>query len=99
MNVVTGITSVFYRNSSTIALVTTGEGKFFSGLDLQFRDAISQQDWLEFISNVDGLLKRLATFPIPTIAAINGRVQSLSNVVAGHVNNQITTLVLQQLLL
>jgi Delta3-Delta2-enoyl-CoA isomerase len=54
------------------ALVTTGTGKFYSnGLDL---------DWLgrnpgeqgPYLDRVHGLLARLLTLPMPTVAAVNG---------------------------
>ncbi|WP_406277799.1 enoyl-CoA hydratase-related protein [Embleya sp. NBC_00896] len=54
------------------ALVTTGRGKFFSnGLDL---------DWLgehgdrlaPYVADVQVLLARLLTLPVPTVAAVNG---------------------------
>ena len=68
---------VISRNPSTCALVTTGDGKFFSnGLDLRLRTVIPQQEWVEFLGSASSLLKRLATFPVPTVAAINGRLQS-----------------------
>ena len=51
------------------ALITTGEGKFFSnGLDLQH--AISTPGF--FDNYYLKLLKRILTFPIPTVASING---------------------------
>lgn len=55
-----------------VALVTTGEGKFFSnGLDL---------DWMQepgaaddgFLDDVHRLLVRMLTFPAITVAAVNG---------------------------
>ncbi|RIA89025.1 ClpP/crotonase-like domain-containing protein [Glomus cerebriforme] len=51
------------------ALITTGEGKFFSnGLDLEH--AISTPGF--FDDYYLKLLTRILTFPIPTVAAING---------------------------
>jgi len=52
------------------ALVTTGEGKFFSnGLDLDYVLA-GHADFLPV--HFEPLLKRFLTFPIPTVAALNG---------------------------
>ena len=54
------------------ALVTTGQGRFYTnGLDL---------DWLaargdaaaRFLASLTRLLGRLVTFPVPTVAAVNG---------------------------
>lgn len=51
------------------ALITTGEGKFFSnGLDLEH--AITTPGF--FDDYYLKLLVRILTFPIPTVAAING---------------------------
>ncbi len=64
-----------YRNAKARVLVTTGDGKFYSnGLDLDWIvPSISTQNygptfhkkWTEFII-------RLLTFPMPTVAALNG---------------------------
>lgn len=53
-------------------LITTGGGKFFSnGLDLEWLLAhVDRADW--YASRVQGLLARLLTFPLPTVAAVNG---------------------------
>ena|SRR5436305_15256613 len=51
------------------ALITTGEGKFFSnGLDLEH--ALSTPGYFE--NYYLKLLIRILTFPMPTVAAING---------------------------
>jgi enoyl-CoA hydratase/carnithine racemase len=56
-----------------LALVVTGEGKFFSnGLDL---DAFSGEDssgLITYIEDVHALFARVLAFPVPTVAAING---------------------------
>lgn len=55
------------------ALVTTGEGKFYSnGLDL---DWLTQQPMDEvggFLTDFEGLFARLLQFPMITVAALNG---------------------------
>ena len=55
------------------ALVTTGDGKFYSnGLDL---DWLAQQEHaasMEFLATVLALFARLVGFPLPTCAAMNG---------------------------
>ncbi|CAI2167823.1 11173_t:CDS:10 [Funneliformis geosporum] len=57
------------NDSEPAALITTGEGKFFSnGLDLEH--AISVPGF--FDDYYLKLLTRVLTFPIPTVAAING---------------------------
>jgi enoyl-CoA hydratase/carnithine racemase len=54
------------------ALVTTGSGKFYSnGLDLDWLAAHSDQgDW--YVDQVQRLLARVLTAPVPTVAAVNG---------------------------
>lgn len=54
------------------ALVTTGEGKFYSnGLSLSLEDRGSKAN-MELIDQFHGLLKRMLIYPIPTVAAVNG---------------------------
>lgn len=54
------------------ALVTTGDGKFYSnGLDLDWLAAHSDQgDW--YVDEVQRLLARVLVAPVPTVAALNG---------------------------
>lgn len=54
------------------ALVTTGAGKFYSnGLDLDW--LINNSDQADaYISDVQELLARVLTLPVPTVATING---------------------------
>ncbi|GGL17484.1 enoyl-CoA hydratase/isomerase family protein [Nocardia jinanensis] len=53
-------------------LVTTGTGKFyFNGLDLDWLMANGDRvEW--YIAGVQELFARILTFPLPTIAAVNG---------------------------
>ncbi len=54
------------------ALVTTGEGKFYSnGLDLDWL-AAAGQDAAGFVDDVHRLLGRVTGFPAVTVAAVNG---------------------------
>lgn len=54
------------------ALVTTGEGKFYSnGLSLSLEDRGSKEN-MQLIDQFHALLKRILTYPIPTVAAVNG---------------------------
>jgi enoyl-CoA hydratase/carnithine racemase len=55
------------------ALVTTGEGKFYSnGLDLEWLMGPGGRDAEAFVSRVQRLFARLLTLSVPTVAAING---------------------------
>lgn len=54
------------------ALVTTGEGKFYSnGLDLDWL-AAAGRDVTSFVASVHRLLGRVIGFPAVTVAAVNG---------------------------
>lgn len=54
------------------ALVTTGEGKFYSnGLDLAWMGT-DGVDAIAFVRTVHRLLGRMLAFPRPTVAALNG---------------------------
>ncbi|MEU1548355.1 enoyl-CoA hydratase-related protein [Nocardia sp. NPDC005745] len=58
--------------SNAQALVTIGTGKFYSnGLDLDWLLANSERtEW--YVARVQELFARVLTFPLPTLAAING---------------------------
>lgn len=62
-------------STGAAALVTTGEGKFYSnGLDL---DWLSQQEHAEamnFLGTVLALFARFVSFPVATCAAVNGHM-------------------------
>ena len=69
---------LFHRNDQAQVLVTTGTGKFYSnGMDLQWFTPLSkagkeQKIW-DILKDVTSLIARILTFPMPTIAAINGK--------------------------
>lgn len=56
------------------AVVLTGEGKFFSnGLDLDWMMANAEEGGPALVANgLQALYKRLVTFPLGTVAAVNG---------------------------
>uniref|UniRef100_A0A2C9M1D0 Uncharacterized protein n=1 Tax=Biomphalaria glabrata TaxID=6526 RepID=A0A2C9M1D0_BIOGL len=61
------------RYESCKGLITTGVGKFYgNGLDLEWLANITPEDGLEFRSILNRCIKRLLSFPLPTLAAING---------------------------
>ena len=68
------------------ALVTMGEGKFYSlGLDLVGLAGLSAVEIQQFADDLQKMLLRLLTFPLVTVAAINGeshvwRVQNDSDI-------------------
>lgn len=53
-------------------LITVGDGKFYSnGLDLEWLIANDDRaDW--YVDRVQNLFGRILTFPLPTVAAVNG---------------------------
>lgn len=55
-----------------VALVTTGEGKFFSnGLDLETLTG-GGDGVMAYLASAQDLMARVLCFPLPTVAAING---------------------------
>lgn len=63
-----------FRNKEVKAMITTGEGKFFSnGLDLQSLISSSKEPKSQaFLQDAMQLIARILTFPAVTIAALNG---------------------------
>lgn len=61
-------------SSGPAALVTTGgEVKFYSnGLDLDWLRGEGKNEYPQFFNVVQNFFKRILSFPIPTVAAING---------------------------
>ena len=61
------------RSDFPTALVTCGEGKFYSnGLDLDWMAGAGQQAAIDNVQAVHALLGRMLTFPVITVAALNG---------------------------
>jgi len=55
------------------ALITTGEGKFYSnGLDLAWAAGRSADEVRQAMAGMHALFARLLTFPMATVAAVNG---------------------------
>jgi enoyl-CoA hydratase/carnithine racemase len=64
------------------ALVTTGTGKFYSnGLDLDWLGE-DQERWGPYLGRIYGLLGRMLTLPMPTVAAINGHAFAAGGILA-----------------
>jgi enoyl-CoA hydratase/carnithine racemase len=60
-------------SSGAAALVTTGSGKFFSnGLDLDWMVGEGRERVGEVLAGLNALFARLLTFPMATVAALNG---------------------------
>ncbi len=60
-------------DADAAALVTTGEGKFYSnGLDLDWLSHPDTESMASFVADVERLLARMLAFPLATVAACNG---------------------------
>ncbi len=72
------------ESSGPAALVTTGgEEKFYSnGLDLAWMGGEGAKDAPEFVKTVHKLFGRMLTFPVPTVAAINGHAFAAGGMLA-----------------
>ena len=56
------------------AVITTGEGKYYSnGLDLDYMLRLPQDEMVKFSSDINKLVARLLVFPAVTIAALSGK--------------------------
>ena len=65
------------------ALVTTGEGKFYSnGLDVAGLARLGAEGVRAFLADLDRLFARLLTFPVPTVAALNGHAFAAGGMLA-----------------
>ena len=69
------VRSFHCRYQDAKCLVTTGHGKYFStGVDVSLFGSQSSRDSIvEVLSALQQLLYRLLTFPLITVAAINGK--------------------------
>jgi enoyl-CoA hydratase/carnithine racemase len=62
-------------SSGAAALVTTGDGKFYSnGLDLDWLAQQEHAEAMKFLATVLALFARLVAFPVATCAAANGHL-------------------------
>ncbi|ESO95000.1 hypothetical protein LOTGIDRAFT_232141 [Lottia gigantea] len=60
-------------NTECKSLITTADGKFFSnGLDLDFLLKQDDNGTRKYFKDVRKLFERILTFPVPTLAALNG---------------------------
>jgi enoyl-CoA hydratase/carnithine racemase len=70
-------------SSGPAALVTVGAGKFYSnGLDLAWMAGDGRSDLPRFLPDVLRLLGRLLSFPLPTVAALNGHCMAAGAMLA-----------------
>lgn len=65
------------------ALVTTAAGKHYSnGFDLTFLGSLEIDELMAFMDRTSRALGRLLTFPIPTVAALNGHAFGIGALLA-----------------
>ena len=70
-------------STSPAALVTTGQGKFYSnGLDLEWMFGEGRDRIAEHVANVHDTLLRVLTLPMITVAAINGHAFAAGGMLA-----------------
>ncbi|XP_033754706.1 enoyl-CoA delta isomerase 3-like [Pecten maximus] len=73
INEMTKILDDIERNKDVKAVITTGEGKFYSnGLDLKWMTSETEDVVNNFRKNLGNLQWRLTHFPLPTVALLNG---------------------------
>lgn len=64
-------------------LVTTASGKHFSnGFDLEFLGGLELDELMAFMDRTSAALARILTFPIPTVAAMNGHAFGIGALLA-----------------
>ena len=67
------VTYFVYSNKEAVAMITTGEGKFYcNGIDLAAKAALNEEMQQKLLHQLCKLVAKILTFPIPTVAAING---------------------------
>ena len=71
------------KSEGATALVTTGEGKFYSnGLDVAGLASLGGDGAREFLADLDRLFARVLVFPVATVAAINGHAFAAGGMLA-----------------
>jgi len=81
---------VFQRCKKVQFLITTGDGKFYSnGLDQVFLKTCTTEEFLETFNLLNRTIIRFMTFPVLTVAAINGILQLVDlRFLSGSVSSQ-----------
>jgi Delta3-Delta2-enoyl-CoA isomerase len=70
-------------DDTATALVLTGADKYFSnGFDLGYLGSLESDPLLQFIRDAQLLVARVLTFPMPTVAAVNGHAFGIAAMLA-----------------
>ena len=65
---------LYHSYKDATAVVTIADGKHYClGLDLALIMKMTTEEIKQFSSNIQGLCCRLLTFPLVTVAAVNGQ--------------------------
>ena len=73
------VKALLYANRDTTVkgLIIQGQGKHFSlGLDLDYLNTMNEEYLEQFQTKTSELFWRLSIFPIPTVAAVNGKLST-----------------------
>ncbi len=74
---------VVESNEGAGALVTVGADKHYSnGFDIDFLGSLQGAELTAFMDRTLGVLARLLTFPVPTVAAVNGHAFGIGAMLA-----------------
>ena len=66
------------RNPAVKTVVTTGQGRFYSnGFDLKWIAELGLESTLNFMRKYSQMLAKILTFPLTTVAAVNGKLSVL----------------------
>lgn len=60
------------RNTRVVLIHGAGDKAFSAGADLKERIGMGEQETLKFVEKIQSTFQKLASLPMPTIAAING---------------------------
>jgi enoyl-CoA hydratase/carnithine racemase len=74
---------VAVADDTATGLVLTGSGKYFSnGFDLEFLGRLDGPQLMTFIRDAQLLVGRVLTFPVPTVAVVNGHAFGIAAMLA-----------------
>ena len=70
-------------DADAAAMVTTGDGRHYcGGFDLGYLGSAGRDEVLAFVEKTCALLGRIVSFPLPTVAAVNGHAFGVGAILA-----------------